>query len=33
MLMADFLNSAPKYVVSSTIDTLEWANLDSRCGN
>jgi dihydrofolate reductase len=24
--MADFLNSSPKYVVSSTLDTLPWAN-------
>jgi len=26
VLMADFLNSSPKYVVSSTLDALEWAN-------
>lgn len=24
--MADFMNDTPKYVVSSTLDTLEWAN-------
>jgi dihydrofolate reductase len=24
--MADFLNNTPKYVVSSTLDTLDWAN-------
>lgn len=24
--MADFLNNTPKHVVSSTLDTLEWAN-------
>ncbi len=24
--MADFLNNSPKYVVSATLDTLEWAN-------
>ncbi len=24
--MADFLNNAPKYVVSATLDTLGWAN-------
>lgn len=23
--MADFLNNSPKYVVSATLDTLEWA--------
>ncbi len=23
--MADFLNNSPKYIVSSTLDTLEWA--------
>lgn len=26
VLMADFLNNSPKYVVSTTLDTLEWAN-------
>ncbi len=25
-LMAGFMNSAPKYIVSSSLDTLEWAN-------
>lgn len=24
--MADFLNNTPKYVVSATLDTLEWSN-------
>jgi len=24
--MADFLNNSPKHIVSSTLDTLEWAN-------
>jgi hypothetical protein len=24
-MMADFLNNSPKYIVSSTLDTLEWA--------
>jgi dihydrofolate reductase len=26
VLMSDFLNHSPKYVVSSTLKTLEWAN-------
>lgn len=26
VLMADFLNNSPKYVVSATLDKLEWAN-------
>lgn len=26
VLMADFLNHSPKYVVSSTLDRLDWAN-------
>lgn len=26
VLMADFLNNSPKYVVSTTLETLEWAN-------
>src|ERR1700682_4501951 len=26
VLMADFLNNSPKYVVSSKLDKLEWAN-------
>ena len=26
VLMADFLNNSPKYVVSTTLSTLEWAN-------
>ncbi|TMC14716.1 MAG: hypothetical protein E6J29_02340 [Chloroflexi bacterium] len=26
VLMADFLNNSPKYVVSSTLETLEWNN-------
>ena len=26
VLMSDFLNHSPKYVVSSTLQTLEWAN-------
>lgn len=26
VLMADFLNNSPKYVVSSTLDSLPWAN-------
>jgi dihydrofolate reductase len=26
VLMADFLNQSPKYVVSSTLRTLEWNN-------
>jgi dihydrofolate reductase len=26
VLMADFLNTSPKYVVSSKLDKLEWAN-------
>ncbi|HEV2014539.1 MAG TPA: dihydrofolate reductase family protein [Candidatus Dormibacteraeota bacterium] len=26
VLMADFLNNSPKYVVSKTLDRLEWAN-------
>jgi dihydrofolate reductase len=26
VLMADFLNNSPKYVVSSTLDKLEWNN-------
>jgi dihydrofolate reductase len=33
VLMADFLNGSPKYVVSSTIDTLEWANSSLVAGD
>jgi dihydrofolate reductase len=31
--MADFLNTAPKHIVSSTLDTLEWANSHLLTGN
>jgi dihydrofolate reductase len=31
--MADFLNNAPKHVVSSTLGTLEWANSNLLTGN
>ena len=31
--MSDFLNNSPKYVVSATLDTLEWANSSSLTGD
>jgi dihydrofolate reductase len=33
VLMADFLNHSPKYVVSSTLKTLDWANSTLLTGN
>jgi dihydrofolate reductase len=33
VLMADFLNTSPKYVVSTTLDTLEWANSSRISGD
>jgi hypothetical protein len=33
VLMADFLNSSPKYVVSATLDTLAWQPAQADSGN
>jgi dihydrofolate reductase len=33
VLMSDFLNHSPKYVVSSTLTTLEWANSSLLTGD
>jgi dihydrofolate reductase len=33
VLMSDFLNHSPKYVVSSTLKTLEWANSSLLTGD
>ena len=33
VLMADFLNHSPKYVVSSTLEKLEWANSSLLTGD
>jgi len=33
VLMSDFLNHSPKYVVSSTLKTLEWANSTQLTGD
>ncbi len=33
VLMADFLNNSPKYVVSATLDTLPWANSNLISGD
>ena len=33
VLMADFLNNSPKYVVTSTLDKLDWANSTRIAGD